>query len=132
MPPGLRAGGDTWIPGSYDPALKLFYIGTSQAKPWVAASRGMSPLDAALYTNSTLALDPETGKIVWYFQHVAGETIDMEVGFERLLIDIDDQKLLFTVGKDGILWKLDRRTGEFIDFAETVRLQTNGTDVWSC
>ena len=120
MPPGLRAGGDTWIPGSYDPALKLFYIGTSQAKPWVAASRGMSPLDAALYTNSTLALDPETGKIVWYFQHVAGETIDMEVGFERLLIDIDDQKLLFTVGKDGILWKLDRRTGEFIDFAETI------------
>ena len=86
----------------------------------MAASRGMSPLDAALYTNSTLALDPETGKIVWYFQHVAGETIDMEVGFERLLIDIDDQKLLFTVGKDGILWKLDRRTGEFIDFAETI------------
>jgi alcohol dehydrogenase (cytochrome c) len=120
LPPELRAGGDTWIPGSYDPQLELFYIGTSQAKPWVAASRGMSPLNAALYTNSTLALDPRTGELVWYFQHVAGETIDMEVGFERVLVDIDDEKLLFTIGKDGILWKLDRRTGEFVGFAETI------------
>ena len=120
VPPTLRAGGDTWIPGSYDPALKLFYIGTSQAKPWVAASRGMSPLDEALYTNSTLALHPRTGKIVWYYQHVPGETIDMEVGFERVLIDLGNQQLLFTVCKDGILWKLDRRTGKFVDFTETI------------
>ena len=120
VPPNLRAGGDTWIPGSYDPALNLFYIGTSQAKPWVAASRGMSPLDEALYTNSTLALHPRTGEIAWYYQHVPGETIDMEVGFERVLIDIGDQQLLFTVGKDGILWKLDRQTGDFVDFTETI------------
>jgi len=53
--PAFRAGGDTWIPGSYDPDLNLFFIGTSQAKPWVAASRGMTPDQAALYTNSTLA-----------------------------------------------------------------------------
>ena len=119
-PPGLRAGSDTWIAGSYDADLELFYIGTSQAKPWVAASRGMSTADAALYTNSTLALDPRTGEIVWYFQHVPGETIDMEVGFERVLVNLDDRKVLLTVGKDGILWKLDRRTGEFIDFTETL------------
>jgi alcohol dehydrogenase (cytochrome c) len=118
--PMLRAGGDTWIPGSYDPELNLFYIGTSQAKPWVAASRGMSPLDAALYTNATLALNPQSGKIVWYYQHVPGETIDMEVGFERVLIDLGTNKLLFTVGKDGILWKLDRQTGSFVDFTETI------------
>ena len=92
IPPNLRAGGDTWIPGSYDPKLELFYIGTAQAKPWVAASRGMSVLDAALYTNATLALDPRTGEIKWYFQHVPGETIDMEVGFERILVDIDGQQ----------------------------------------
>jgi alcohol dehydrogenase (cytochrome c) len=120
MPPELRGGGDTWIPGSYDPVLNLFYIGTSQAKPWVAASRGMTPRDKALYTNSTLALEPETGKIVWYYQHIGGETIDMEVGFERVLLDLDGRKLLVTVGKDGILWKLDRHTGEFIDFVETI------------
>jgi alcohol dehydrogenase (cytochrome c) len=120
LPPELRAGGDTWIAGSYDPKLKLFYIGTSQAKPWVAASRRMRTADAALYTNSTLALDPATGAIQWYFQHIPGETIDMEVGFERVLVDVNQERWLFTVGKDGILWKLDRRTGAFADFAETV------------
>lgn len=120
LPVELRAGGDTWIPGSYDPARKLFYIGTSQAKPWVAASRRMSPLDAALYTNSTLALDPATGKIAWHYQHVAGETLDMETGFERVLVDLDGDALLFTVGKDGILWKLERGTGRFVDFTETL------------
>jgi alcohol dehydrogenase (cytochrome c) len=121
LPAHLRAGGDTWIPGSYDTLSKLFYIGTSQAKPWVAASRGMSPNDAALYTNSTLALDPRTGEIRWHFQHIAGETLDMEVGFERVLVDLDGKKQLVTIGKDGILWKLDRRSGKFIDLAETMR-----------
>ncbi|MXW36021.1 MAG: PQQ-binding-like beta-propeller repeat protein, partial [Chloroflexi bacterium] len=48
-PPYLRAGGDSWIPGSYDPELGLFYIGTAQAKPWVAASRGMTTRQDALY-----------------------------------------------------------------------------------
>ena len=58
-PPYLRAGGDMWIPGSYDADLDLFYIGTAQAKPWVAASRGMTTGQDALYTNSTLALNPQ-------------------------------------------------------------------------
>jgi len=119
VPVNLRAGGDTWIPGSYDPKLDLFYIGTSQAKPWVAASRGMSVLDAALYTNATLALNPHTGKIVWYYQHIPGETLDMEVGFERVLVDHAGQQWVVTIGKDGILWKLDRKSGEFVDFTET-------------
>ena len=120
MPPHLRGGGDTWIPGSYDPQLNLFYIGTAQAKPWVAASRGMSTRNDALYTNSTLALNPRTGQVEWYFQHVPGETLDMDSVYERVLVDVDDQKLLFTAGKDGILWKLDRQTGRFLDLAETV------------
>lgn len=120
QPAELRAGGDTWIAGSYDAELELFFIGTSQAKPWVAASRGMTARDQALYTNSTLALDPKTGEIVWFFQHVPGETIDMETGFERVLVDIDGQKLVLTIGKDGILWKLDRRTGDFIALRETL------------
>src|SRR5262249_3790443 len=120
IPPELRAGSDTWIPGSYDSELNLFYIGTAQAKPWVAASRGMTARDAALYTDSTLALDPRTGRMQWYFQHVSGESLDMDVVFERVLVDVDRQKVLFTIGKDGILWKLDRRTGKYLDLAETV------------
>ena len=80
----------------------------------------MSTRQAALYTNSTLALDPRTGQVEWYFQHVPGETLDLDIVYERVLIDIDDQKLLFTIGKDGILWKLDRETGKFVDLTETV------------
>ena len=120
LAPEFRAGSVAWIPGSYDPELKLFYIGTAQAKPWVPASRGMTALDAALYTNTTLALDPKTGKMIWYFQHIPGESLDMDVVYERFLIDIDGEKLFFTVGKDGILWKLGRRTGQYVDLTETV------------
>ncbi len=118
--PDRRGGGDVWIAGSYDPELDLVYFGTSQPKPWAAPSRGMSVEDAALYTNSTLALRPKTGELVWHFQHIPGETIDMEVGFERILADIEGQATLLTVGKDGILWKLDRATGSYIDLLDTM------------
>ena len=118
--PDRRGGGDVWIAGSYDPDLDLVYFGTSQPKPWAAPSRGMSVNDAALYTNSTLALRPQTGELVWYFQHIPGETIDMEVGFERILADIEGTPTLLTVGKDGILWKLNRATGDYIDLLDTM------------
>ena len=118
IPPHLRGGGDTWIPGAYDPDLDLFFIGTAQAKPWVAASRGMSTYNDALYTNSTLALNPRTGEVAWYFQHVPGESLDMDIVFERVLVDVDDEKWLFTAGKDAILWKLDRSTGAFVALTE--------------
>ena len=120
IPPHLRGGGDSWIPGSYDPDLDLFYIGTAQAKPWVAASRGMSTGNDALYTNSTLALKPATGQVEWYFQHVPAETLDLDSVYERVLIDVDGQPLLFTTAKDGLLWKLNRRSGQFLDVRETV------------
>ena len=116
----LRGGGDSWIAGSYDPELDLIYWGAAQAKPWVPASRGLTVHDAALYTNSTLALDPDTGEIVWYYQHVPGEALDLDEAFEKVLIDIGEQKALFTIGKHGILWKLDRETGGFLGFKETV------------
>ena len=119
-PPYLRAGGDAWIPGSYDPDLGLFFIGTAQAKPWVASSRGMTTRQDALYTNSTLALNPRTGQVEWYFQHAPGETLDLDIVYERVLVDADGEQWLFTIGKDGILWKLDRRTGAFVDLRETV------------
>jgi alcohol dehydrogenase (cytochrome c) len=120
QPVELRGGGDNWITGSYDPQLNLYYFGTAQAKPWVAASRGMTAADAALYTNATLALDPRTGKLQWHFQHVPGETLDMETGFERVLVDIGPDKFVLTAGKDGLLWKLDRSNGKFVAVTETL------------
>jgi alcohol dehydrogenase (cytochrome c) len=120
VPNVFRAGGETWITGSYDPNLNLTYWGVAQAKPWVAVSRGNSPLDKGLYTSSTLALDPDTGALKWYFQHSPGESLDLDEVFERVLVDVGGEKTLFTIGKPGILWKLDRRTGKFIDYHETV------------
>ena len=120
LPFELRGGVDAWITGSYDPDLDLIYWGTAQAKPWVPASRGLTTDDAALYSNSTLALDPDDGHIVWYRQHVPGEALDLDEVFERVLIDRNGEKLVFTIGKHGILWKLDRATGEFFGYKETV------------
>jgi alcohol dehydrogenase (cytochrome c) len=116
----LRVGGETWITGTYDPDLGLTYWGTAQAKPWVRASRGARPLDTALYTSSTLALRPDDGSLAWHYQHVPGESLDLDEAYERVLVDIGDRKVVFSIGKAGILWKLDRRTGAFIDFKETI------------
>jgi alcohol dehydrogenase (cytochrome c) len=118
LPNMLRVGAETWITGSFDPELNLTYWGVAQAKPWMQVSRGTR--GAALYSSSTLALKPDDGKLAWYFQHVQGETLDMDEVYERVLVDIGDRKTLFTIGKAGILWKLDRKTGEFIGAKETL------------
>jgi alcohol dehydrogenase (cytochrome c) len=115
-----RAGGETWITGSYDPDLNLTYWGTAQAKPWMPVSRGMYGLDKGLYTSSTVALDADTGKLAWHFQHAPGEALDLDVVFERVLVDSNGQNLVFTAGKDGVLWKLDRKTGRYLGHKETL------------
>ncbi len=111
LPLLFRAGGDAWIPGSYDPVTKMIYYGTSQPKPWTRDARRTD--GDALYTNSTLALDPVTGEMKWYFQHIPGDSHDMDETFERILVDYDGKQSVFSMGKLGILWELDRVTGEF-------------------
>ena len=113
LPLQFRAGGDAWVAGSYDPESNLIYWGTAQAKPWARVARGTD--GDALFTNSTLALDPNTGEMKWYYQHLPGETHDMDEVFENLLIDIEGRKSLFKIGKLGILWQLDRISGEYIN-----------------
>jgi alcohol dehydrogenase (cytochrome c) len=117
LPLAFRAGSDAWIPGSYDPATNLIYWSTAQAKPWASAQRGTD--GAALYTNCTLALDPETGKIVWYYQHLPAETLDLDEVFEMVLVDNGGRQSLFKMGKIGVLWELDRRTGKFLNAYDT-------------
>jgi alcohol dehydrogenase (cytochrome c) len=120
LPDLYRAGGEAWITGSYDPDLNLTYWGTAQAKPWMPASRGMDTQDVALYTSSTLALDASTGELAWHYSHAPGEAFDLDVVFERVIIDSGREKWVFSVGKDGVLWKHDRVTGAYLDHAETV------------
>ncbi len=121
-----------WMPPSYDPELKLLYIGTSVTSP--APKFLLSGNDKKyLYHNCTLALDPQTGKIVWYYQHVVDHW-DLDHTFERMLIDTEvapakeavawinpaikpgtKYKVLTGVpGKTGIVYTLDRRTGQFL------------------
>ncbi len=118
LPNDMRAGGDTWITGTYDPNLHLTYWGVAQAKPWMRASRQTD--GDALYTSSTVALQAKSGKLDWYFQHVPGESFDLDEVFERVLIDSGGRPLVFSIGKHGILWKLDRKTGQYLDLAPTM------------
>ncbi len=114
----FRAGGETWITGSYDADLNLTYWGVAQGKPWTRPSRG-SGNGATLYANSTVALDIDTGKLKWYFSHAPGEALDLDEVFERVLVDDGGQKLVFSAGKAGVLWKLDRTNGKYLGHKET-------------
>ena len=112
LPPMLRAGTDMWMAGSYDPELNLVYWSTSQAKPWTQAARGTD--GDALYSNSTLAVNPDTGRLVWYYQNLPGDTMDMDEVFENILVDDGQKQSVFKMGKLGILWEVERRTGRFL------------------
>jgi glucose dehydrogenase len=77
-----------------------------------------------------LALDPDTDKIVWYHQFLPRDNWNFDNVFEQVLADIEvdgrPQQALLTIGKPGIIWALDRRTGEFLWAQET----TPQTSVW--
>jgi alcohol dehydrogenase (cytochrome c) len=119
LPDNMRKGGETWIAGTYDPDLNTTYWGTAQAKPWRRDLRG-SGNGATDWANSTIALNPETGQMKWAYNHAPGESLDLDEVFERVLVDHNGQKSLLTIGKPGILWKLDRVTGKFIAAKQTV------------
>jgi len=129
----------TWMPPSYDPELNMIYFGTSIASP---APKIMLAGNDKSYLNmtSTLALDADTGRIVWHYQHVK-DYWDFDHTFERILIDTEvapdpqavawinprlkpgerRQVLTGIPGKTGIIYTLDRRTGEFLWARATVR-----------
>ena len=101
MTNGQRAGADAWIAGTYDPKLRLIYFGTGQAKS------GKNGIGNKLFSNATVALDVDTGKLKWYHQPAPDEGLDLDEVYEKVLIDEGPRKLLLTAGKKGILWELD-------------------------
>jgi alcohol dehydrogenase (cytochrome c) len=115
-----RSGASIWTPGSYDPQTGLAYFGTGNTYdtgPLLAALKpGMS--QDALYTNSTLAVDPNTGKLVWHYQHFPDDQWDLDWAFERQLVTLNlngvSRRVLITSGKIGIYDALDARTGKFL------------------
>jgi alcohol dehydrogenase (cytochrome c) len=129
LPIEQRFGGSAWIAGSYDPETNTVFHGVGQPYPWIAEMRGTLPKkegfdNSALYTDSTLAIDPDTGKLKWHYQHLANDSLDLDYAYERILVDIpvDGQmrKTVVTAGKLAIVEVLDRTTGKFLWAKETV------------
>ena len=128
----------TWMPPSYDPELNVLFIGTSVTSPAPKFMLAGNDYDY-LYHNSTLALDGDTGEIVWYYQHNVDHW-DLDHPFERLLVETavtpdpaavswinpalrpgETRKVVTGVpGKTGIVYTLDRETGEFLWATPTV------------
>ena len=124
---------------AYDPSLRLIYWGTSVPAPSLEVLRGTVGQDV-LYSNSTLATDQETGEIIWYYQHLPRDNWDLDHVFERYLIDVEvapdpsevawinprvtsgHRRRVVTgiPGKTGIVYTLDRATGEFLWARETL------------
>ena len=127
-----------WMVPSYDPALNLVYVGTSVTSPAPKFLLGGAE-NRHLYHNSTLALDGDTGEIRWYYQHL-NDHWDLDHPFERLLVDIavapdpsavswinprvqpgDVRQVVTGIpGKTGIVYTLDRATGEFLWATPTI------------
>ena len=128
----------TWMPPSYDPDLRLIYQGTSVTSP--APKFLLGGIDNKhLYHNSTLALDVDTGEIRWYYQHL-NDHWDLDHPFERMLVDTavtpdssavswinpnlrpgEVRKVMTGIpGKTGVVYTLDRATGEFLWATPTV------------
>ena len=122
VPAEQRNGGSAWGLGSYDPALNLLYWGTGGPIPHSEIVRGTGD-GAVLYTDSTLAIDADTGKIVWYHQFLPRDNWNFDHAFEQMLVDIEvdnrPRQVLLAIGKPGIIWAVDRRTGEFLWARET-------------
>ena len=122
LPLEKRNGGSVWTTGSYDPSLNLLFWGTGGPIPHTELVRGTAD-GAVLYTDSTLALDADTGKIVWHHQFLPRDNWNLDHVFEQILVDINvgnrPRQALLAIGKPGIIWALDRRTGEFLWARET-------------
>ena len=116
-------GGSVWTMGSYDPVLNLVYFGTGNPGPdWNPAQR---PGDN-LYTDSVVALDPETGKLKWHFQFTPNDGNDYDSTQVPVLADMDwngkPAKLMLFANRNGFFYVLDRVTGQFLQGAPFVKV----------
>ena len=116
----LGGGGNPWNSISYDPQLDLLYFGTGQAGPWVQKYRSAMGQDN-LYICSIIAVKPETGKFVWYFQTTPGDEWDYDSIADLvqadLKIDGNLRRVIMQAPKNGYFYVLDRQTGKFISGA---------------
>ncbi|MGZ3310255.1 MAG: PQQ-dependent dehydrogenase, methanol/ethanol family [Xanthobacteraceae bacterium] len=133
-----QGGGSTWITGSYDPELDLVYWGTGNPAPWNPLNRKGDNL----YTNSVLAIQPKTGKVVWHFQMTPGDPFDYDGVNEWILaelpVDGGTRKVIMQANRNGYLYVIERATGKLVaanafvkvNWADGIDKET-GRPVWS-
>jgi PQQ-dependent dehydrogenase (methanol/ethanol family) len=121
LPLEKRNGGSVWLAGSYDPALNLAFFGIAQTydtAPLVHPVSQPGITNDGLYTDSTVAINPETGKLAWHFQHQPNDQWDLDWAFERHLIKLPvngvTRTVAVTAGKQAIYDVLDAATGKYI------------------
>jgi alcohol dehydrogenase (cytochrome c) len=131
-------GGSTWLTGSYDPELDLVFWGTGNPAPWNPLGRKGDNL----FTNSVLAVQPKTGKVVWYYQSTPGDPFDYDGVNELVQADLNiggtNRKVIMQAHRNGFFYVLERATGKVLaankfvkaTWAESVDLNT-GRPVWS-
>ena len=111
----MHGGGTTWMPGTYDAELNTIYWGTGNPSPDFDGS--VRPGDD-LYTSSLVALDPDTGKLKWYFQFSPHNLYDYDAVQTPMLMDTDfkgkPRKLVVTANRNGFLYILDRTDGKYL------------------
>lgn len=110
-------GGTAWDAMAYDPELKLLYIGTGNGSPWNREKRSPGGGDN-LYLSSIVALDPDNGKLIWYYQTTPGDSWDYTATQHIILADLKidgvNRKVLMQAPKNGFFYVLDRTNGKFI------------------
>ena len=116
VPHEKRNGGSVWVPGSYDTNTGLLYIGVGQTYdtgPYRNPLAGAN--DDLLFTDSTLAIDPDTGKLKWHFQHLSNDQWDYDWAFTRQLVRLTrgGSLLVGTGGKQAVYDYVDARSGEY-------------------
>ncbi len=118
-------GGTAWDAMAYDPELKLLFIGTGNGSPWNREIRSPGGGDN-LYLSSIVALNPDNGELVWYYQTTPGESWDYTATQHIILADIPingiTKKVLMQAPKNGFFYVLDRTNGKLISAKPYVNL----------
>lgn len=106
---GKAGGGGAWMAGQYDPKQDLFFIGTSNAAPDFDGSKRKGD---NLYTATTLALEPKTGKLRWHHQEIPHDVWDYDSAYEFLLIDKGGKQMMIHLNKGGFVTVMDSASGK--------------------
>jgi len=131
-----RSGGSIWTAGSYDPDLNLVFFGpapTYDTGPLRNPVGRPGITNDALYTNATVAINPDTGELVWYYQHVPNDQWDFDWAFERQIVPLrgangQPKKLVVTSGKPGVYDAVAADTGKYV-FSVDMGLQNFITSI---